>query len=274
MESLSERVTRRNLPRHAEECRRGFGTFLCATKGAQRPAWAEYREAAAKATKLNQPDRAQGAAEAAAQLEPTLSHLIIQAPPGPPLGFVVRRGGVTLADGSLGVAIPVDPGTHIIRASAPGHETVTTTVEVGSDGETESVQLKSLVKLLSKSLPAAAADDGTFNAGLVVGGVGLAALVVGGVFGALTLSQVADVEHDESLCGADKLCSPAGRAALDEAQTKGVASTILLGVGGLAVAVGAVLVIVGVNSSEPDVSAWLVPVVTPSGAQVVLGGSF
>lgn len=47
-----------------------------------------------------------------------------------PAGFVVRLDGRPLASGVLGVPVPVDPGSHVVEAEAPGHEPTSARVEL------------------------------------------------------------------------------------------------------------------------------------------------
>ena len=40
---------------------------------------------------------------------------------------------------SLGIALPIDPGSHVIEASAPGKQAWKTSFEITRDGETKSL---------------------------------------------------------------------------------------------------------------------------------------
>ena len=46
-------------------------------------------------------------------------------------GVLVRRDGQLVSQAEVSVAMPVDPGEHIIEARAEGHETWKHTVRVG-----------------------------------------------------------------------------------------------------------------------------------------------
>ncbi|MBZ5714676.1 carboxypeptidase-like regulatory domain-containing protein [Nannocystis pusilla] len=60
---------------------------------------------------------------------------------GAPARLAVTRDGQPLPADALGQAQPVDPGSHEIHASAPGHQPVRRVVEL-AEGETETVTLQ------------------------------------------------------------------------------------------------------------------------------------
>src|SRR5262249_21010545 len=55
-----------------------------------------------------------------ATLGPLVPSLTLMLPPEAPPGTVVRRDGAALAQSSLGVAFPVDPGEPLVPRQAPG----------------------------------------------------------------------------------------------------------------------------------------------------------
>lgn len=113
------------------------------TLGKTASAWAEFLAAARLALAQSRPDRAEEAERRAAALVPRLSRLTISAS-APPPALVVLRDDTEV--GALDVAIPVDPGSHTIRASAPGYEPWTTTIELTTDGEQKRVEVPRLVR--------------------------------------------------------------------------------------------------------------------------------
>ena len=111
--------------------------------------------------------------------------------------------------------------------------------------------------------------------GLAAGGVGVAGLVVGGVFGAMTLSEKS---QQQSACGSGT-CSPAGHAqALNDhstGMTDSTISTIGFIAGGAFVVGGAVLFFTAHPSSQQPATGLLVaPSVGPGGGGVLLQGTF
>ncbi|HMJ15812.1 MAG TPA: hypothetical protein VK524_30560 [Polyangiaceae bacterium] len=97
-------------------------------------AWAEFLEAERLSLAQRRPDRAREAKTQATALEPQLSRLLIRVSEGVP-GLVVERNAEPLALSSLGVALPVDPGSYTIRATATGYATWTRCVDVTDPGE-------------------------------------------------------------------------------------------------------------------------------------------
>lgn len=81
-------------------------------------AWVRYREAAGMAVQQNQREREGIARVRIAALEPRLCRLVVEASDRP--GLEVRRDGALVASAALGLPVPIDPGPHVVEASAPG----------------------------------------------------------------------------------------------------------------------------------------------------------
>lgn len=248
-------------------------------------AWARYKEAAAMARATGQTDRMGIAEDFAQKLAPKLSRLRIEAT-SPALGLVIKRDGEVLGSTLLGDPIPVDPGAHTIEATAPGFLPWVTTIEVGQNPGDKTVSVPALApdpaaKPVEKEGPIrdvrpaeGGGSNGMRTAAFVVGGVGIAALGVGAVFGGLATS---DLGKADPLCP-EKRCNPAGFAFVESAETKALASTIGFGVGALALGAGVVLFLVSRSpAKEPGPSAarvWLVPSFGPRAHGASIVGSF
>lgn len=243
-------------------------------------AWARYKEAATLAHATGDADRLRTAEEFAGKLAPKLSRLRIDAET-PAAGLVIKRNGEVLGAALLGDPIPVDPGEHTIEATAPGFSSWSTTIVVGKDADAKTVSVPALVadpnvKPVEKidTPPVAPSTNGLRIAAFVAGGVGIAALGVGAVFGGLATS---DVGKADPLCP-EKKCNAEGFALIEGAQTKALASTIGFGVGGAALAAGVVLFFVSRSpSKEPGPEApraWLVPSFGPHGGGASILGTF
>ena len=118
----------------------GIGTLLnlgdCyEKKGASASAWASFLEAAAGARRVGDVSREQTARERAARLERALSHLTVTVPSDSASQIVVVRDGHPVDRVIWGTPTPIDPGKHVIEASAPGKKTWSKTVDVGKDGQ-------------------------------------------------------------------------------------------------------------------------------------------
>jgi hypothetical protein len=85
-------------------------------------AWANYVEVADAAKGAKSKDREAFARKRAAALEPRLSRLSILVPPALSAlhGLEIKRDGSVVDKALWGTSIPVDPGEHVVVATAPG----------------------------------------------------------------------------------------------------------------------------------------------------------
>jgi serine/threonine-protein kinase len=277
----------------SQELDPGVGTLLhlgdCYERlGRVASAWAVFLEAASYARSSAQPDREKTAQARAKALEPRLPRLVIDASAAAAPGLEVRRDQKLVADASLGVPIPVDPGSHVIEARAPGRQPHAATIQL-AEAESRTLTLPALAALPPEAPPSpptavepspppahaawppaqppapaprrAAEDPGSSQRtlGLVVGAAGVVGLGVGGYFGARTFSKWNDSrEHCQGA-----ICDAAGVELAEQARTSGNVSTLAFAIGGAAVATGAVLWL-SAPSGEPG---------TEIGAVVVPGGT-
>lgn len=108
-------------------------------------AWATFELAASEGRKANQAKREVMARERAKALEARLSKLSIVVAEGAKVdGLLVVRDKTEVGDASLGVPLPVDPGEHIVKASAPGYEPWQKGVQVGDNGDHVTVEVPPL----------------------------------------------------------------------------------------------------------------------------------
>ena len=265
-------------------------------------AWVEYKAAAALAGQLGQKDREDGARELATKLEPKLSKLTIVAAATP--GLVVKSDGVEVGAATFGTALAIDPGEHLIEASAPGYEPWSAKVVVGPNADSKTASIPPLVRS-AEPLPTATTAPGAppavtattaaptatsaapppegsnsmRTASYVLMGAGLVGIGVGAVFGGLAVSDVGNAQSDPALCP-DKVCTPAGRAVIDDASTKALISSIALPVGLAAAGAGVVLFVVsGPKSAEkgavpPRRSVAISPMIGGDGAALSVRGRF
>jgi hypothetical protein len=229
-------------------------------------AWALYKDVAFAFKKAGNAAGEKAANDKADELEKKLSKLQINAAGDAP-GLVIRRDNEEVGKAVLGTPIAVDPGPHVIEATAPGYQVWQTTVQIGKENDTQSVNIPALTMAPKKS-------SSLRTASYVVGGVGVAGLVVGGIFGGLAASGKSKLKDE---CPGN-VC-PTGAAADDLASTKGKAtiSTIGIAVGGAALATGIVLFIVSGKSEPKDEAkpaAAFVPVFGPQGGGFSFNASF
>jgi hypothetical protein len=111
-------------------------------------AWGAYREAEGLARKTNHPDWEATAKTHAEALEPKLNRLTITVKDEAKVpGLAITRDGAKLSQGEWGVAIPVDPGDHVVGASADGYISIEKHVPVAADAPDNAFVLPTLEKL-------------------------------------------------------------------------------------------------------------------------------
>lgn len=232
----------------------GAGTLLNLARcyevaGRTASAWVAYREAESAAEQSNRTSWAESAHAHAEALAPQLVYFTVTVSEAPE-GLVVARDGRVVDLAIYGVAVPVDPGPHTFMASAPGHETWTSTVDVPSR---TSLAVPALAPMRRPPLPAtpASAPSSTVTVvgatghaqrtvGVVAGATGLAALVVGTVFGLDARSTYDDAIAGD--CRGDpRACSQAGIDRVGTARHRATASVALFIAGGVLAAGGAVM---------------------------------
>lgn len=126
----------------------GFGTAFYLADcwqhvGRTASSWALYLDVAAQTKAAGQLDRSTLAKARADALEAKLSRMSITVA-NPSAGIHVERDGVSVGKALWGTAVPVDPGEHKVRATAPGRKPWEATVVVAPDGASESVAIPAL----------------------------------------------------------------------------------------------------------------------------------
>jgi hypothetical protein len=267
----------------------GVGTLMNLAKcyqalGRTASAWSAYKEAGFLAKKLHDDDRGPLAEKEAAALEPTLVKLQINAAAEVP-GLTIKRDGQDVGKGALGTAIPVDPGQHIIEATAPGYNIWQTTVTVPKQGQVPPLTIPALVaKPVEEDPNAPKANTTLRNVGFAVGGVGAAGLVVGGVFGGLAAGGAGSLKSGacSTKNGMGQFVCSSTTAQSDHAavNTKALVSTIGISAGAALLGTGVILFVVSRPSAKKDEAApakpaaRLLPSFGPQGGGLDLVGSF
>ncbi|AUX45844.1 hypothetical protein SOCE26_073400 [Sorangium cellulosum] len=236
------------------------------------------------AEKLKQYDRDKLAAEQRDALAPLVPQLTLTLPKGAPPGTLVQRDGIVLAQPSLGVPLPVDPGEHVVTTQAPSGPVSELRFTINrSESKTIELEVKpapspgALARDRTGQLPPPpfvqqpppwqqpppivqpAADEGPSGrrvAAYVAGGLGASGLVLGAVTGwmALDESSVADAHCEEPVQGVAK-CDTEGKLAGDRAKKLGLVSTIGFGAGVALAGTAAVLLLTEPSPRAPRPSA-------------------
>ncbi len=166
-----------------------------------------------------------------------------------PVGFAV-----------FGKPIPLDPGTHVVEATAPGYQTWSTEVVVPEEAASLSVKVPVLariaVELPSPSAPVAKPKAAkkppppeprpSISPLAYVGlSIGVAGLVVGTITGIVAISNSNAIKDR---CE-DELCPPSEQPLIEDAERVASVSNVAFGVAGA----GAVLAVIGfLLETEPE----------------------
>ena len=283
------------------------GTLLylgeCYEKNGQTAsAWATFRTAADAAHAQGQSDREKIAHQRADRLQGQLSRLTISVPVDALQdGLVVRRDGVEVGRASLGVGVPVDPGKHVIEATAAGKRAWRHEVDVASQDVVVAIPVLQVQVTPASSVeqrqqepessdgahplspagvtrpPQADRGGGETQRTLawIAGGVGLVGIGTGVFFGLRARSKEIDAD---SHCRPDdpSQCDSQGVKLLDEGRDAATISNVGFGVGGALLVTGAILYLTA-SPDEPTAtaSAWsLGPIVGQDGGGMTMRGSF
>lgn len=214
-------------------------------------AWAEYVQAAEMARRADQEERERVANERAHSLEAALAHLVIDS--AAPPGAFVTLDDHAIGPGVFGTAIPVDPGDHVVRATADGKQPFVQTVTVPATAENVTVHIPVLPTAWvappvprpdeSQVLRPIPSDNGTGSErawGYTSGGAGLVLIGIGSYFGVRALSE----KHTANENCSATLCDSAGLDAIHTMKTAEAVSTISIAAGIAGVGVGLYLVLV------------------------------
>lgn len=233
-------------------------------------AWAAYREVAVLAGRSGQLRRQEVANERAQRLKQVLSYLTVSVPEQARVdGLQVSRNGSVLQAGAYGAAIAVDPGTQTIEASAPGHESWSSTVTIAASSR-ETVEVIALTVLPVEVEPVVedfmvdknATGDGGRNMRLIgmgAVGVGAVSIITSVVLGFKAKSDY-DGAFDDGLCNDEGVCNSDGVAVVDD--SRGLANLATgLAVGGVVIAgIGGYLWWDSMGSKEDATAISIAPV--------------
>jgi hypothetical protein len=199
-------------------------------------------------------------------------YLKIQLAPGAAARTSVTLDGSPIAPASLGTDIPIDPGKHVVVATASGatekrYELTVVAAE------------RQVVEVAPSTGAQPSADTGTagpkeapasrgigWPLGLAAIGVGGASLIAGIGTGAAAIAKHASAVK---LCPAPNMCPSSEQSDINAYYALGNASTATLVIGGVLAVTGVVLVVTSRRGEKPAAGAWVGPLVGPGvvGAQ-------
>ncbi len=189
-----------------------------------------------------------------------------------------------------GSPLSPDPGSHVFVFTEPGQPSVTQTfvLREGEKGRHERIVIGP-PPAAPKTAPAAGDKGSSLTLapeapsgmptqkviGLAAGGVGIAGLVAGAIFGAMTMSSASQQKSD---CSSPTNCPNPDHAASahSSGETTATVSTVSFIAGGALAAAGAVLFLTAARSKEapPAAALAVVPSIGPGGGGVWLSGGF
>jgi hypothetical protein len=192
-------------------------------------------------------------------LEPRLPRLTLQLAAGAPDDTRVLRDGVELGRATFGIALPVDPGDHVLTILAANHEaatkpvhldaaqSLTVQVEPGALGATPPPAPMEAVPPPPSVTPSAhESSNGLRTAGWVVGGVGIASFVGAAVTGILIVGDKSTANTD---CTPEP-CTHPGVSAVDGGKTLLAVNAVTWALGIAGVGAGVTMILVGGGHGE------------------------
>jgi hypothetical protein len=211
-------------------------------------AWNEFAEAASVAARDGRADDLSEARRRQAAVEPKLARMILRVA-HEVAGLQVKRDDAVIERGAWGVAVPVDPGSHGVAASAPGHAPWSGSASVTEPGKTVTIEVPELVST-PETAPAAGAPapvaptpsgeeppprgqywTGRRIASAAFTGVGVVGLGVAGVLVGLAKSKDQSAQSESANRNADST----------SAVNLGNAATVAASVGAAITAAGLIL---------------------------------
>jgi hypothetical protein len=253
-------------------------------------AWASFNGVVDRARKEADTARAEAAQRHATALEPRLSKLTFEVPPelAKLPGFQLTRDGVPVPEAVWGSAIPTDPGSHIVVATADGKTSFRSEVTLGAEADAQTVRVPMLQDDGTQRsatgaqpqapLVASSSDMGASKprwntlqiSGLAVGGLGVLGLGAGVVFG-LRAKGLDDDSKADGHCDTTG-CDDKGLGLNEDARSAGNLSTVFFVAGGALVAGGITLYFVGATREKAAVG--ITPFFSSRHASVTLHGGF
>jgi hypothetical protein len=252
-------------------------------------AYAEFR-AAELALRRAGDRRARFARRRVASIDRRMPRLTIELARGADRpDLTIRRDDVEIDRRLLGTSLPVDPGRHVLEASAPGHHPWKTEVDAR---ERSRVVVEIPVLKPDPTAPPVAADaddDRHLSGGGLLGrgpgrtrlivavsaaGTGAALLGTGFYFGLRARSQWNDARADGH-CDDDSVCDAIGYPIARDARRSATTATILVGAGVAAAGLGVYLYLTAPDPRERESKkTQVVPLLGPGVAGFVLTGGF
>jgi hypothetical protein len=190
-------------------------------------------------------DRLAHAEEELARIDRVVPKVLFVVEGDAPPDLVIQIDVLHVGLGSLGVPLPVDPGTHAISASAAGRTPWSTSLVAEADGAVTTVRVPALATVRgaletpSVQVGSSAAASPLRAVGLIVGGVGVVGMGVSAAFAVVAKQKLDESNSGPGACLGNS-CPRTGFDARTDARTAGDFATVFLIAGGTLAASGLV----------------------------------
>jgi hypothetical protein len=225
-------------------------------QGKTASAWGMYREAISLSVASGQTVREQFARDRATELEPKLMKVVISVGSDEP-NLEIKRDGTPVARAQWGTPIPIDPGSHVIEATAPKKAKWTKNIDTNAPGQTTTVTIPGLSDAPEEAIPDTAGGGtekpkgdggGTLRiVGFIGMGVGAALLGTGGFFALSSQSKQDDIE---SAASSGEPWSADRQSTFDDGDSQATLANVFFISGGVVLAAGAVLTVLGYSQKN------------------------
>ncbi len=210
----------------------------------------------------------------ATALRPRVPRLTLALPGAGPDGLAITMDEAPVATSSIGIALPVDPGRHVVDATLAGHAPFHAEVDLK-----ERATIRVLIEMTPRP-PAAPDSAARRTAGFVVAGIGGALAVTSIVLMTMHNGDVSDLRRDlVADCPPNGVCATSdphngAHSSLRDSAVRDETLAVVFGALALA-AVGAGAYLIFAPPPKPTVtSAWLSPSAPGSVAGLTLKAVF
>jgi hypothetical protein len=214
-----------------------------------------------------------------AELGQRIPRLVLRA--DPPLEELhVSIDGVEVEVSVAAKGIPLDPGKHVVAATAPGHLPYETKIELFEKAPPREILLALAVDPEAKKprvltmTPLASTETGRGAWPWVFGAVSLASFATAGVMYGLRASAISELEG--ACNGGHTDCPPSKRSVYDRGKTYTTVGNIMLGVGAVTFTTSVLLFVLTPTTSDDKPKKMALSIATfgdaPLGASLI--GSF
>ena len=246
-------------------CNEKQGKFIAAVTFYRNAALAFGKNAGARADAEKRADEA----------ERKVALVIVRRSPNLPADARISVNGRQLKPEELEQPMRIDPGPVELSVDADGFERNVTPVRAESGMQSEAIAVQG-ARLSTKTVVKTEVRNGVSplrTVGFVVGGVGVASLIVGGITGVLAMGQAGIYRDACDRRVTPNVCNQRGYDSAQSLKTLAPLSTITLIAGGVLVAAGVTLILVAPKTStaEKPVAGHLQ--FTPSFGPQVAGGN-